>query len=930
MNWFVDIEGGNDNTGGDSFTATASNTDGAMTLAGVFTTTAGGFTALQAAEVAAGRTLVGRAISIFNTGTTYNNYQITAVTNDTTLQLAAWTGSGITGTALVALATNNRQWYIGGRWKNPNISGQPNGMQPVMAGDTVRLMASPAPVSTTLSGKWTDTDTSTAKFFGPVTANGYTISTIVSGAPMTINTTGAHGLSTGEWVGMSGFTVNTGLNNLWRVTVTSSTQFTLDGSTATGSSSITGGAFLPYTNRVVEVTDTTWFQIIDRVISTSLWTGANGTTVAASSAMFKDLGQGQLFTPSGTPTGKLAFKATGTLNLSAFQQVSLFLKMNVASFPSGQFSIKLCSDTTGDIVVHSIPIPAVTSTVIFPLLWDNGSALSSSIQSIAIYRDSGTFALTSFNLSNIVAVVANSNAKAINHTSLIGKVNSVGAGGTDAEAWFPVQCIYNNGSGGAAIAIDNDVACLPVTATNSSMPRGYTGVTATATIYRRETIKPFNVLAVITNYISGGQLRSGTGKSSRGTGVNISGGWNRTDMTTQQTPAQTYVDGQGQGSAVGVIVNQIAGVTVSGISLVRMSTAVSHSQCTGATITVEECVGCGITLSISNGIFNSAYTFNFMNNGNGLAIPSGSPLVEDSVFKFTLIAGQSYSTPSLSVVGKGQVIGGVIRNNPQGIGTGFGGKLINVDFCEMFSITNAQNQWVSPLGVTAADNEMFMVNPIFRNGPGKVFPDLVVGASAFQNINVHMQNLTLAGVAMGNVTMFDGGAVADNAVTFRSGKSRKVTLYNTLTAAGVNRASTYPYPYCIAKVYCKSGQSVTVTVWVNRETLNLGMALFCPTQYGGPGTDQTATAVAAINTWEQLSLTITPTDDVVVKFYVNCWYATPGAFDIAGYIDDVAITGTAKTDADANSLDYYNNGRLLYPAFQPAAAGLGGMKAYVG
>lgn len=62
---------------------------------------------------------------------------------------------------------------------------------------------------------------------------GPTVSSVTlpgAGAPVKITCSGAHGLSTGNRVAVSGTSGVTGLNATWPVTVISTTEFTLDGS----------------------------------------------------------------------------------------------------------------------------------------------------------------------------------------------------------------------------------------------------------------------------------------------------------------------------------------------------------------------------------------------------------------------------------------------------------------------------------------------------------------------------------------------------------------------------------------------------------------------------------------------------------------------------------------------------------------------------
>jgi len=66
-----------------------------------------------------------------------------------------------------------------------------------------------------------------------------TITSSTDATPIVV-TTGTHGYSTGDKITINGHATNTNANGVWTITVTSTTKFSLDGSTATGGGA--GGA----------------------------------------------------------------------------------------------------------------------------------------------------------------------------------------------------------------------------------------------------------------------------------------------------------------------------------------------------------------------------------------------------------------------------------------------------------------------------------------------------------------------------------------------------------------------------------------------------------------------------------------------------------------------------------------------------------------
>jgi len=66
------------------------------------------------------------------------------------------------------------------------------------------------------------------------------ISAVSLGTPVTISTSGPHGYASGEQVSVQGVTTPAAINGNWVITVTSTTSFTLDGSSVAGSWSNNG------------------------------------------------------------------------------------------------------------------------------------------------------------------------------------------------------------------------------------------------------------------------------------------------------------------------------------------------------------------------------------------------------------------------------------------------------------------------------------------------------------------------------------------------------------------------------------------------------------------------------------------------------------------------------------------------------------------
>lgn len=354
-----------------------------------------------------------------------------------------------------------------------------------------------------------------------------------SGSVTRINKT-AHGLVTGAVVTLSNFTA--WLNGAWKITVVDANNFDLDSAVwqttadasgncvpfggsswtdawATINSGATAARIAPgdviriaktpdrismsqnatFTNASTTVTLTTAVtKKIEDAISgwtaaTNITTGTNGSRKIGATSV--------TITPAAAfTTGKVAYKAIaggGTQDFSAYSKICLWIRPTSASaIAANTYKICLCSDATGDTIVNEINIPGIlASSAWMTLVLDYGAALSSSVQSVAIYANSdpGTTVIA---INNIFA------ANDLTLKSVIGK---------NSETMFAIQSID-----GTTIKID---------ANNTSVGgRGYSGTTETVTIYRQE---PFYIPNNISTYISipdSGSIAANY--------IEFTGGWN--------------------------------------------------------------------------------------------------------------------------------------------------------------------------------------------------------------------------------------------------------------------------------------------------------------------------------------------------------------------------------------------------------------------
>jgi hypothetical protein len=798
-------------------------------------------------------------LSIF-TGSTYTTFHITERVSSTSLRINLMNASTSPTTQ------SARQYYIGGRVKTISSTGLTSAR--TIPGDTIRVMGSPAPTLVG-SGLWTSHK-------GGFASN---VSSTTNTSPITVNTSSTMsvlGVSTGDTITIAGHTTNTNANGTWVVTVANPAlaQCTLNGSTGNG----VGGAsgfFRKRTNCVVTLNSAVTANIAsygNRGEGRTAWTASANVTATLDGTDTREgdasdsIAIGAAFT-----TGKAAYKATGTLNLSNYQQISFFIKQTAGTVSvAGDISLRLCSDTTGDTTVHTFNIEglvALNSWV--PITIDLGTNMNSSIQSIALYIDADKGAQT-FLLSNIIACKASSAADSLTLTSLIGK-------NTTNEPWFTIMSIN-----GTRVVLGAYPSSTPLTNASSSTDtyRGYYGFSGTGTfdVYKRETIKTVMAAAVTTTV----QEIQEAGIS--GSPTNYEFGWDRTNMSTQNL--ETIFDGR-NGNGYGLYNNSKNYVNLNKIGCVRYYEGVrlitSYS-------TVTNCYGIGCNnngISIVNGGFNTFNNLYTVGNNYGY---------------FLTGMGSNVFT---NIISHGDFIAGMYPNNATCNNT-----LSNLTFYNV--------------GRTAIDN---------RDSTDNVFSSGIIegcntnGITVTTSHNSLIKNFTISNSSLASVSMAGGEIFLENCILNdstefshsvlpfngqiyctnhdnTSGNTFISTQYGTIRPQTSVRYSnsgyawamaptnsirdvSYPLRFSIAKIAVNANYPVSIKAWMRRTNTLLTTGLRIKGgQIAGVSNDITSYMSAAADTWQQVTLSFTPTEVGVVEILAECY----GGSTYTAYVDDLSIT----------------------------------------
>ena len=432
------------------------------------------------------------------------------------------------------------------------------------AGDEYRFMASPDPTlvgSCTLPERWAHEN--------------YTGNNIdwdhdgVTGQIAFSTSTGqtqitrwGHDLETGDTIHIKECMIsNADVNGTWEVTKVDSNNFKIDDYTSTLSTSHTDTSS-GQPGKWIRVNPAR-FKLASAVTQTvastgqrSAWTASSNVTaelkwpstgsydwtngMATCDHAYSDL----ITIADGFGTGKAAYWATGTLDLSGYQQISLMIAPVSGAKPaSSNMSLRLCTDTSGATSVHTIPLQFTNGTneYFIPNVKDFGANLNSSIKSVAIYVDTDEGAQT-FKLSNIIACKASSSADSLTHRSLIG-LNT-----TNDPWWYAVQSIV-----GKRVILYVNSTQAGYTPFSYYHLRGiyrHASTGDTQDLYKREPILLDGWPCGSTTETVGLQIKSDFNTGTVGNEITFSGGWNRTNMSSKATNGITWCDNQsGSGRA---------------------------------------------------------------------------------------------------------------------------------------------------------------------------------------------------------------------------------------------------------------------------------------------------------------------------------------------------------------------------------------------
>lgn len=562
------------------------------------------------------------------------------------------------------------------------------------------------------------------------------------------------------------------------------------------------------------------------------WTAATNATIVLDGWCMEGTKSNRVDQAAGFTTGKLCYKTLpSTLNLSSYQQVSLWVKTNSYAAPAGVFQVVLCSDSTGDTPVNTLTINETIGDTWLPVVLDNGGALGSSINSVAIYAtvDYGTAKYLYFD--HIIACKASSSADALTLRDVI-------APGSDGP-FFTIRSIS-----GTSVFVG------PIASTGTaSLFVKYYGTTQTVTSYRRRPMRIPDAGWTVNE--------AGTAAAP----VTYSGGWNRTDMSTQT--GETWVMCISTGSAV----------------LSLGSRSYNHVE----------------------NIFTVFGGYSFFMNGSGSSyvfssvggIGAANGFMDGSASNVELNDVKHIGCGNGFLSGGGSNRYGSIRTmyGPSGVGTAISGTG-NTSYSHNYTIDQISGY---QYGIRLDRmNKVSISNCVFSNNS--------IDVSSEGSGELVLNNCTATpSVSSGSAPVYSNKhnqTAGSHQVTFATGTIVSATDQRN-TASGLSwkfrptstSVTSYaPLRLSVAKIACASGVAKSVTIRVRRNSTNIKGALrILGGQIAGVPDTVSVACEPAVDTWvESSALSFTPTEDGVVEIVFDVW---DGVGTTNNYwIDDLAIS----------------------------------------
>lgn len=553
---------------------------------------------------------------------------------------------------------------------------------------------------------------------------------------------------------------------------------------------------------------------------------------------------------AGFTTGKIAyFTLPSTVDASSYEQVSFWILSSVTSTVTSEWlQLKLCSDSIGDTAVHTATV-ACRANCWAAITVDFAGAMSSGINSIALYAtsDPGT---PTISVQNILACKAASASDCLTLETVISRNTA-----TDVD-WYPILSIDDT-----ALLLGGDYGVSLSTTTNK-----YRGIGGTETLYGRMPVPHYTIIQPQDS----GSYASGQ--------ITYSGGWNRTDMSTKT--GETWITFRDYYNDWGFNASNGAhGWTFEDISLGRQ-TANGMVYAQFYTNPAAPCIinNMNIFGTLGNACnMNAEYALTQFSFNSVCGFNSPMTLSSNCLGSFLKVNGISQShgsTEAFAVYSLTDlfITVGTMRNLYRGFMLWYSdhrapiiiksGKVYGTR--NSFFIGNNYNEkfvFIGPEGDSP---------PTFSTYDSCGANGLVVAQKYNGDANDHRF-----------YSRFWSGKT-DTAVRHTaSGFS-----WSLLPASATYCTKSKPAKIALCKIACVASSLVTVKCWMRRSNTGISAGLYLPPfQLDGISATEVLMTAAA-DTWEEVTLTFTPTEAGVVQL----WGIAYGGSTYTAWFDDLTIT----------------------------------------
>jgi hypothetical protein len=743
------------------------------------------------------------------------------------------------------------------------------------AGDTIRIAKSPVPTSLG-QAQWKGYTSASVPSTTAVTA------TANNGSGLIRITSASHGLVTGDVAQIVSVTGTVEANGMWLVTYVSATQFDLQNS-AYVNAWVSGGTVRRSTHRAV-ILSTACTKTIDNCDVS--WTPGAQTTSSLTQGTAKE-GSGSIAIITAATCNAnqiLAYHGLpASIDLSGYQQISFWLRGETAVVATGELQIRLYSDAACTTLVETLSInTTLTIGDWIPIVVNKGSALSATVQGIAVYTTVAKNANT-FYVDNFIACKAASSADSLTLLSLISK-NSTAKGTTSSvgygnEAWVAPQSIKDT-----IIILDGQTQYDEITFPTG---RGYYGTTETVTTYKRETFTKTDGAGgrIYTTYCC--DLQEG---GADGNPITYTGGWN-TATTVQD--GETFFDG---GSIATVVMWNRANLTFDNISTTRGAYGwfITNGTCYGITVSGTNCNNHNngwfpdMGYMMSGTFHNTSYCW----YGSNLGYSGGNSYMRQRLTVYK--ANSNIVSPCYSnmYIPNSELTIYEACNNDMGVSISGDNQRVHIGYVNYIAnygliLSGCQNCVFT--GVIGSSCSYGAINMQYAGPGNNYFNNMTLGTTTLYQsyIQDNCKNyFTRYNNTANDHRIFNGGyATIQTDTIYRhsaTGPCWKLAFSDS------SRNAFYPVNLVIARIACVANKLVTVRAWFMKTgaTQIGGKMLIRGKQIAGLESDIEVTK-ANDTVWQLLSLSFTPTASGVVEVEALAWYISSTSYGI--YVDDISV-----------------------------------------